>query len=449
MLPAKRQAYNQVLISSERMRKVLSIIFLSAVALCHGQPTDSISSKPSSGYSDAQKDSYPIINRLSLQTGLDYLATSIGDDLRSPVEPEDKIKVHSSMPVHLKYSFSFTDPSVRNYLEGGYQGIGVGILNIGILDKGGVSKSRHYIGYPVLAYVFQGGPFWHFNRRLSLDYEWNFGAAFGWKPYSESNEMFNLTVGSRVNAYLNLGICFRWRITEHSGLFAGVVVSHFSNGNTSWPNPGVNSFGLRIGYDWIINGVSESHYNLTYNKNIAGKQNSIDSEGDNQLTRKKRKRPEYNLTVWGASRKRVYRGGEEPVLLPGHFGCAGLSFAPLWSLGKWWRLGGSLDIQWDGSSDKKHDFISGDNTEEIKFRRGNIARQTSWGLSAHGELRMPIFAVNVGLGCNLYAPKENRGLYQNITLKTYLGPRVYLNVGYQLRNFYQQSNLMLGIGVSI
>lgn len=423
------------------MRWVIVILALLATIIAsHGMTHDSIVA-------------YPIVHRLEFGAGTDYMASSIGDDLREEIPKEEKIYSHSAMPLSLRYSFSFTNPNIRNYCRGGYQGIAVSVLNIGIAGKGGIHRASEFIGYPIGAYVFQGAPFWHINRNLTLDYEWNFGATFGWKPYSEKNERFNLTVGSKVNAYLHLGLKLVWLVNDRVGLYAGVGVSHYSNGNTSWPNPGVNAFGLRLGMVWTLNPF-KAQEDFTV-KNVAGEDvgeaniNSIGNIETRRKSEKNRNRPEYDLTLWGASRKRVYRGGEEPVLLPGHYGCAGVSFAPMWRLGKWWRVGGSADIQWDGSSDKKHDYISGTTTEDIRFRHGNFIRQNSLGISVHGELQMPIFAVNIGLGCNILSPSENRGLYQNITLKTYIGPRVYINVGYQLRNFYQQSNLMLGLGVTI
>ena len=372
------------------------------------------------------------VQHLGVEVGYDYVASSVGDDLREEILPADRISSHTSLPLSLKYSFSFNDPKVRNYLPGGYQGFSVGVLNIGAGGEGGLKRSTKYIGYPVSAYVFQGGPFHHFSDNLYLNYEWNFGAAIGWKPYSEYNKNYNLTVGSRVNAYLNLSLGLTWMVSPATSLSAGFAVSHFSNGNTSWPNPGVNSFGLRLGITHTFNPPRNGYA-------------QIDAEEETP----RRKGPEYDISIWGASRKRVYRGGEEPVLLPGHFACAGVSFAPMFRLGRWWRLGGSLDIQWDQSSDMKKNYISGSTTEDIKFTNPSFFRQMSWGVSAHGELQMPIFAVNIGLGYNLVAPWENRGFYQNITLKTYLGENLFLNVGYQLRNFYQQSSLMLGLGVTI
>lgn len=371
----------------------------------------------------------PVIHSVGLTAGVDYVASSIGDDIREEIPPESKIKVNSAIPLSLRYSFSFTDPHVGHYLPGGYQGISVGVLNLGGIQSGGERKAWNNIGYPVLAYVFQGGPFHKFNDRLSLNYEWNFGASFGWKPYSEANKYFNLTVGSRVNAYLNFGLSVRWRLSRWWSIFGGISVSHFSNGNTSFPNPGINSFGMRAGVEYTINPTQHS-FNPVLPDTV-------------------KKRLKYDISAWSATRKRVYRGGGTPVLLPGHFACAGISFAPMFTLNRWWRVGGSFDIQWDGSSDMKRNYIDGTTTDDIRFTTPSFWRQLTVGLSAHGELRMPVFAVNVGCGYNIISPWENRGLYQNIALKTYIGETFFINVGYQLRNFYQQSSLMLGAGVTI
>ena len=397
--------------------KIFLILLLSSVATVSAATTDSLFS-------------HPLVHSLSFTVGIDYVASSVEDEVRGSVPKDEKIYVHSAIPLNFKYSFSFTNPRIRNYLPGGYQGVALGILNFGASEAGGLKKSTKYIGYPVLAYVFQGGPICRIKNNLSLDYEWNFGASFGWKPASDFNRYFNLTVGSRVNAYLNLNIGFRWQLNSHTALFAGAAVSHFSNGNTSFPNPGVNSLGLRVGAVYTLN-------------------TPVNGFEKAQPDTVKKRKIEYDIMGWGAARKRVYKGGDTPVLLRGRYACAGISFAPMYRINTWWRVGGSADFQWDESSDLKKNYVSGITTDDIQFHRPSFWRQVSVGLSAHAELQMPIFAVNIGCGYNFVAPLENRGTYQNIALKTYFTSNVFLNIGYQLRNFHQQSSLMLGLGVTI
>lgn len=370
------------------------------------------------------------VHSLSVTSGVDFVFSSFRDELLPEKDPADIVKVNSAIPVSLRYALSFNSNKIPHYFPGGYQGVGVEFYNFGAAQSHGMKRARNHIGYPVAAYLFQGGPVCSFGSSLSLNYEWNFGAAFGWKPFSATNDRINLIVGSRVNAYLNLGLTLNWKLNKNVSLMAGVVVNHFSNGNTSFPNPGVNSAGIKVGLTYVLNPPA----------------NGFESVTTDTLTQR---RVEYDILLWGASRKRVYKGGETPVLLKGHFGCAGISFAPMYRLNSWWRVGGALDIQWDQSSDLKRNHLEGTTPDDIKFRTPRFARQLSVGLSAHGELQMPIFAVNIGCGYNLLAPHENRGSYQNISLKTYFGRLIFLNIGYQLRNFHQQSSLMLGLGLTL
>ena len=60
---------------------------------------------------------------------------------------------------------------------------------------------------------------------------------------------------------------------------------------------------------------------------------------------------------------------------------------------------------------------------------------------------MPIFSINFGIGHNvLYKGESLKGFYQILALKTYVTPRLYLHVGYQLNKFHDPKNLMLGFG---
>lgn len=57
----------------------------------------------------------------------------------------------------------------------------------------------------------------------------------------------NNVVGSKINAYINFGLLLNWQIDACTNLRAGVGVTHYSNGNTGYPNSGVNTIGGSIG----------------------------------------------------------------------------------------------------------------------------------------------------------------------------------------------------------
>lgn len=100
--------------------------------------------------------------------------------------------------MHLKYAFQFGPETRfgRNY-PFTYQGVGLGYNTF---------FNSAEVGTPVALYVFQHARIAALTERLSLDYEWNFGLSFGWKPFDEQTNPFNTVVGSKINAYINPGV---------------------------------------------------------------------------------------------------------------------------------------------------------------------------------------------------------------------------------------------------
>lgn len=321
---------------------------------------------------------------------------------------------------HLKYAFRFS-----NHTEPGrlypyaYQGVGV--------SYGSFLNSRE-LGNPLTVYVFQGSRIARLASNLSLDYEWNFGASFGWKPRDEVDNAFNQVVGSKINAYLNLGILVDWRFAPQWNLTAGIDLTHFSNGNTHYPNAGVNPVGVRVGVT-----------------------RTWGAEGGGRLADSPRTtfRPFlcYDVLLYGACRMRGVVWKDNAYLLPGKFAVAGFNFAPMYHWNKNFAAGISLDAQYDESANLTEHVAGVGGDGEIKFHRPPLREQLSLGLSCRGELVTPIFSLNAGLGYNVvHTGGDTKGFYQVLALKALLGRHLFLHVGYQLRDFHEPNNLMLGVG---
>lgn len=357
-----------------------------------------------------------------------YPFSSYRDDILTGIlDMENARKTNMAASVHLQYAFSFPYGSRQGRIcPDAWQGIGVAVNFLGN-PKG--------IGTPMSFYAFQGAPVHKFSDKLSIYYEWNFGASFGWRPCDGKTAYSNLIVGSRVNAYINLGAGIRYRLSDAFSLMAGIELTHYSNGNTSFPNPGVNMTGLRVG---IVHTFDNSRGGKQYGRVVSDI--PVTSESN------RRHRPEFDLTLYGSLRKRVYRGGETPVLLNGRYAVAGLDFAPMWRVSRNFRAGASADFQWDESTDLKRHHVSGESSDDIRFIRPPFFSQVCVGLSGRAELVMPLFSVNVGIGYNVIGPEETRASYQLANLKVRLTDALFLNIGYQLLNFQRQNNLMLGLG---
>lgn len=335
-------------------------------------------------------------------------------------------RINTTLSGHLKYGFKFAPDSEMGQLyPHAIQGIGIAYNTF---------FNSQELGNPLAVYVFQTSRITTLSPKLSLDYEWNFGASFGWKEYNEETNPMNRVTGSKINAYINLGFLLNWQVSAHTNLRAGIGVTHYSNGNTNYPNSGVNTIGASIGITRSF-GESNNPRRLSYlsEKALFNKYVS------------------YDLIIYGATRKRgVYMENYEPFLASGSFGILGLNFNPLYNFSRYFRAGLSLDMQYDESANigthVANDEIPA-NAEDIKFFRPPFKEQFSAGLSIRAEVVMPIFSINLGIGKNFICKgADTNSFYQTFVLKTNITKNIFLHTGYQLYKFKDPNNLMLGIG---
>lgn len=332
-----------------------------------------------------------------------------------------------------EYSFSFpADSRFGKYYPHAYQGIGLGVTSF---------HSDKIIGTPVNFYVLQGSRIASFSSRLSLDYEWNFGISAGWHKVGTDNPTESEDIdglGSHMNAYIDLGLRLTYELSPRLSLTAGVNFSHFSNGNTGYPNPGVNVLWGRVGVLW--------------------KPGALPSQGHADWSGY---RPHFSIdfTAYGAWRKHTYdfpdpddpEAETETRIIPGHFGVWGLNLNPLWHFNPVVAVGPSIDFQYDQGANLGGNYYEESEPDHPQFYATPISHRIMAGLSARVELQMPIFAVNIGLGHSVVAPggSDLRGWYQTFTLKTFVARGLYISTGYRLERFSKPGNLMLGVGYSL
>lgn len=333
-------------------------------------------------------------------------------------------KIQSALSGDVRTGFSFVPDTREGMLyRDSYQGIGIGANSF---------FANSLLGTPLSAYVYQGAPIVHFSERLWLGYEWRFGAAFGWKHYDEETGDGNTAVSTPVTAMLGAGVKLNYALSDRWQLSLGVNGTHYSNGNTSWPNAGVNAIGVMIGVTYIISPDV---------RNESVPSGLIEDANHGCWL--------YDIMAYGAWRKRGVYVGYEPQLCPGRFGVLGFQFSPLRKLNRYVAVGPALDMQWDESAGLEPYWVEGTTGSDIKFVRPPFGKQLSAGVSAHAELTMPIFSVNAGIGYDFISPVGEKRFYQSLTLKTFIVRNLYLNVGYRLGDFKDPQNLMLGVGVRL
>jgi hypothetical protein len=330
---------------------------------------------------------------------------------------------------HLKYAFQLRPQSEAGRIFGSaYQGIGVGFYHVG---------NDRELGTPTTFYLFQGAPITPLSHRLTLDYNWEFGISFGWKPYDEDNNFNNIIIGSPANFYLNAGVYLNWEVSRYFDFSMGVSATHFSNGNTRFPNAGLNSIGLRMAVAY--------HFNRALWGEPTHRDRSILPAFPRHIS--------YDLTLFGAWKKAGIPYEDKRVLSLNRHWVAGFSFSPMYNFNYRLRTGVSLDATYDTSTglsarplnEEPNYTLSNDKPNYTEVSAPFIQR-IALGLSGRVEYTMPYFTVGVGMGRNIVAHRNKQSWYQMLYLKIDLLRNTYLHLGYSLQEFHNPNHLMLGVG---
>ncbi len=326
-------------------------------------------------------------------------------------------RMRGAYSTHLKYSFGLHPhtPASQSYINA-YQGIGLARFDFG---------NRQELGTPVAFYLFQGGSIARLAPRLRLNYEWNLGLSGGWKPYDETDNPNNRVIGSHANAYLNLNLYLSWALSRAFDLTLGATGSHFSNGNTRYPNSGLNTIDCKVG--------------LAYNFNR--RPDEVAEHSRHTVLPPFPRHVSYDLTVFGSQRKKAVNVPSGQVPAPDSYNVFGFSLAPMYNFGYKFRAGIALDGIYDGSANIRQANDSQD------FIIPPVSKQLALGMSARGEFVMPFFTVGIGLGAHiLHGGSDMESFYQMLALKIDVSHNAYLHIGYNLNEFHDPNYLMLGIG---
>lgn len=321
--------------------------------------------------------------------------------------------LNSALSLHARYAFSFNPESrIGSRYPTAYQGVGVAAYTL---------WSHEITGTPMGAYLFQGARIADFGD-LSLGYEWNLGLFWGWHP--------NDAMNSRMNVMINVALPLTWRVSDHWELSLTPDYTHFSNGDTSFPNSGTNMFGLRLGATYLFDAERTTASAKRY---IA--------PSDELQSRSFADHVTYDIILYGSWRADRFYVVDEALPI------VGLNFQPTYQFNDHFGLGASLDIQAD-SSLNLYDGVADDKGNTIGYSRPPLWQQMEVGISLRGEIRAPIFTLGVGFGLNMLNTGYDSNLcYTTFSLKAFLTRSLFLYVGYRYNSTQYTHNLMYGVGV--
>lgn len=364
---------------------------------------------------------------------------------------DEGLRIYNQNSVHLRYAFRF-DATSPLALENGdvYQGIGIAYNQM---------QADRFLGNPISVYLFQGADLAHPGRRLSLNYEWNFGLAVGWKPYDRDHNPWNDCIGSKVTAYMSAGLKLRWDFSPQWSMSAGCMLAHYSNGNTQFPNFGINNIAFLLGVNRQLRAAESASVGVVP---PGAASDLVASASENSISRTLRRRLSLDIVAFGAWAHLGTINGEtynqhagfasympNVVCSPQKYAVLGININPLYSLSRHLRLGASVDAECDDSNNIPMNNASYEDGTIYGLHRAAFSDRLSLGVSARAEFVMPIFRINVGVGETVRGKGRLNKSYQIVALKTDLSRHLFVHVGYRLRHFKYPSHLMLGLGVHL
>ena len=326
-----------------------------------------------------------------------------------------------------KVKYAFAPPSGSReaaLYKGVYQGVGLAYHDL-----------NPQLGHPFSLFLFQGATIKTLAQRLSLNYEWNLGLTYGWKKYDAESHPDNRVIGSKMTAYINLDFYLRYMLSKAWDLNLGASITHFSNGNTSIPNAGLNIGGIKASAAYYFNRKEETGASLQ----------DMDDFHRHWV---------WDLTLYGAWKRKGLETETGAYAIPGKYGVVGFNLNPLYQINRWLNVGPSLDASYDGSANLEFDLPQGDSQYEPTEDDVRLApwyHRVAVGLSGRVEFTMPYFTINFGIGHNFVnaQTEDLRGFYEILALKIHVLQKAYVHIGYSLYDFYYPNNLMLGIGVHL
>lgn len=108
----------------------------------------------------------------------------------------------------------------------------------------------YYGGYGFISFPFIRKGFYSFGGKMGI------GLGYGTKRYDPETNIYNMAIGSHLNALVNLALESRFQFGKNMLSF-NLDMTHFSNGATKVPNLGINVPYVSFGYSRRIKEADE------------------------------------------------------------------------------------------------------------------------------------------------------------------------------------------------
>ena len=272
-----------------------------------------------------------------------------------------------------------------------YPSFGAGFF-VGRFDQ------RRELGQPFAAYGFFSWPF-PVTARTQVETDIGLGLSWRWNEFDARLNPTNTALGSDRAYHVNTGVYLRYLATSRANVYAGLDVSHWSNGGTRQPNLGLMTVGPKIGV----------HYNLA--PQAAFRRAPAE---DLPLFR-----PAWELVAGGAGGRKHLEGRD--------FGAFNVTMGLQRHFYRFGKVAGGADVIYDGAAPNRRALGLYGGYEHVIARLSLLAQ----------------LGTMLGGGLDSSEP----GFYQRTGIRFHLTERLWSTFAVRSVNFKSASALEFGAGV--
>lgn len=303
---------------------------------------------------------------------------------------------------------------------------GFGFLTYGFPQTG-------ILGEPNAFYMFLNAPFKRWNK-FSINYIIRLGMSYNWEPSDPVTNPLHVALGSYRNLYIGAGAEGQYLIGEQLSASFGVKFAHFSNGQSSLPNAGMNLLTPHLGIKYDFNGGERPEY-IKYPK---------PEYPDKAM--------EYYVTLGNGIRQIFFTPDSlTATKLPKQ----GVSY-PVYNI----SMGAQYQFGWTGKIGGGVDFIYwGAYNPDVELGSGNVVQAVKYPFSDYLQLGIFISYEFVLNNISIIAQpgyrvirKEYEGMptdfYQHLGLKYHVH-NLIIGIGIRVINFGQAEYIEWSLGYRI
>lgn len=287
------------------------------------------------------------------------------------------------------------------------------------------------IGRPASTYGFFSWPF-PLSRHTQLTADVALGVSWNWNEFDRQTNAANTALGSDVAYQVEGGVSLRVLATAHTSVYAGLSVTHWSNGATKQPNLGLAMFGPKLGvrYD-------------------AGARTVPPRAAASELPRFA---PAWQIVAGGAgSAKSAVAKTSTHVALSDRwrdFGAFNLTMAVERHFYRFGKAAAGADVTYDGATGARVEAVAGRN---IESRAPRAQRWTTgmYGGYEHLLARIGVLAQVGYTAWRGFEDEEEPRFYQRYGARFYLGDRFWAIFAVRSTKFRKASNLEIGAGYRV